>query len=150
MNTFLENANGKTLAGYDIGGLNSTIIEPKIDLAIRINQNYFITNDFDGANDGVIHLDIINQNEKVIFNPSEVTINPDGWDPSNNKPAIEVIFPENYTFKTILGRYPSKQEVIDANNDPQNGGPYSDLRNLQFLLMHLSHRLLQITVIIQI
>jgi len=129
MNTFLRNANGKTLAGYDIGGLSSNIIEPKIDVTHRINQNYFITNDFDGTNDGVIQLDIINQNEKVIFNPSEVTINPDGWDPSNNNPPIEVIFPENYTFKSILGRYPSKQEVLDASLDPQNGN-CSDLRQV--------------------
>lgn len=116
--TSLRQSQGEELAGYvlDAGQLirNSN------------NQNlkheYFINHEIDFT--------ILNPSEKVIYNPSEVSIDPDIGDPANNNPPIVVIFPTGYTFKTVLGRYPSVQQVEDANLDLQNGGYYTDLRQV--------------------
>ena len=79
-----------------------------------VKHDYFI-------NKGYPDLDLtwINPNEKLIFNPSQVSII------SQNATPTILRFPSLYTFKTILGVYPSMQEVNDANTIA-NGGPYSD------------------------
>jgi hypothetical protein len=113
---FLRNGNGTTLAGYRIlPGNNPDYIEIEAGMT-GIRHNYCI--------DRSIDLSILNPDEKVIYNPSEVIIDPDAGNPSLNNPPIEIVFPSGYTFKTILGRYPSLQQVEDAKNDPQNGWVY--------------------------
>jgi hypothetical protein len=65
-------------------------------------------------------LSIINPTEKVIYNPSEVFI---------TSGADNLIFPTEYTFKTIRATYPFEFEVT-AENITDNGGPYSDLKDV--------------------
>lgn len=126
LTSFARNAGGTVPAGYkDQSG--QLFISQDFE---GIKHQYFIDRDFDANFDNVINLSILNPSEKVIYNPSEVTVDPDAGNAQGNQAPIEVIFPSGYTFKTILGRYPSVQEVTDANNDPQNGGPYADLRQV--------------------
>lgn len=110
--SLLRGSNTRDLAGYI---LNSNTLQPRPG----VKQIYTI--------DKSIDFTLINPSEKVIFNPSEVRITADPLTPAGTNPPIEVNFPNDYTFKTILGRYPSVQQVYDANSDPQNGGPYADL-----------------------
>lgn len=118
-NTFLRNNLGTTLAGYYHSNV-SDIIEPILSPSQRMPHEYFINRGYPD-----VDLTLINPSEKIIFNPSEVTIKPDA-----GNPAINVIFPTGYTFKTIIGRYPSVAEVNDANADLQSGGPFDDLRQV--------------------
>ncbi len=109
LNVPLRNNTSQAFAGY-------RIITP-------FNNQIQIPNNFKGIQHDYIidrgypdlDLSIINQGQNTIYNPSEVII-----DPGTN-PPISIIFPEGYTFKTILGRYPSEAEVDDALNDIQNG-----------------------------
>ena len=103
----LKETYGTTLAGYQTMGANTGLVK----------------------NDGIIHhyhidknidLSIINPTEKTIYNPSEVIIT------SN---ATNLIFPEQYTFKTINGSLPNINMATD-DDIPENGGPYSDLRDV--------------------
>ncbi len=71
--------------------------------------------------DKPIDLTIINPNENVIYNPIEVNI--------STTAADDLRFPANYTFKTILGAYPMQSQVL-AENTTENGGPYTDLRQV--------------------
>jgi hypothetical protein len=102
--TSVRNFNGTTLAGYSNftghGTMTRLYNSP-------ITHNYTI--------DKNITIDWINPTEKIIFNPSEVYIT-----------ANDLHFPSHYTFKTIRGTYPYKSEVDEAENDPNNGGPFND------------------------
>lgn len=119
---FLRDGNGSTPAGYKIDLLNTNNITiPSYHYGIK--HTYYI--------DRSIDLSVINPDEKVIYNPSEVIVDPDAGNPQANNAPIEIVFPAGYTFKTILGRYPSYQQVQDAKNDPQNGWAYlSDERQV--------------------
>ncbi|MGR6088169.1 MAG: T9SS sorting signal type C domain-containing protein [Arcticibacter sp.] len=127
--TYLRNTYGNLMAGYYLdantnelkfdGNLNSS----STGIYEGIKHEYFIDKGYPD-----LDLSLINAYDKIIYNPSEVTLDPDNGIVGTN-PPIDVIFPENYTFKTILGRYPSYQEVIDASNDPQNGY-YTDMRDI--------------------
>lgn len=80
--------------------------------------------------DRVIDLNIINPTEKVIYNPSEVEIDLDQT--YNTTPQSKtLIFPSNYTFKTVQGKYPSNTDlaVLDPNNLYYNKKdiPYTNL-----------------------
>jgi hypothetical protein len=108
---------GEFLAGFDYVYNNTTPdIVTKKPGAIhyyRIDKGY---PDLD--------LTWINANEKIIYNPSEVSV------VSNAAGALtNLVFPSLYTFKTILGVYPSVDEVNDANT-VENGGPYADPRDV--------------------
>lgn len=118
LNASLRNGHGTALAGYSF--FNPGINIPNNDF-IGMKQDYFINSS--------INLYDINTTPKEIYNPSEVHIDPDAGDQQGLNLPIEVIFPEGYTFKTILGRYPSYQQVLDASNDPQNGY-YNDMRDI--------------------
>ena len=85
----LLNAQGGEYAGYDVSGNSMEGVEHK----------YEINTPFD--------LRIINPSEKIIYNPSEVTINTD------------LIFPCHYKFLTIHGKYP------DKNYEVHHGGDFS-------------------------
>lgn len=98
----LRNSSGKVLAGYELNG-SSIVTKPGIHHSYFIDQNTDLT--------------IINPSEREIYNPSEATIT-----------ANNLVFPENYTFRTIRGVYPSPAEVAaaqipengyDANTDPR-------------------------------
>lgn len=109
---------GDVLAGYQDAGGN---ILNKID---GLEHNYFI--DIGYPN---LDLNIINPSEKIIYNPSEVDVSA----PVSQYPE-GVVFPADYTFKTIRGVYPSESEVTaaanDAGNIAANGGAYADLRDV--------------------
>jgi len=111
----LRSGDGRALAGYSHSGFS---IQGKVWTHIfmpkpGIKHTYYI--------DRPIDLVIINHDERVIYNPSEVIVDPDAGNPQANNAPLELVFPAGYTFKTILGRYPSYQQVQDAKNDPQNG-----------------------------
>ncbi len=121
--TILKDVHGNTFAGYSRSGNTLTKMP-------GIKHTYSIDKEFDNNTDGIVDLQMINSIDKIIFNPSEVSIDPNANTPSGTNGPLKVIFPEGYTFKTILGKYPSRQEVLDANNDLQNGGPYGDMRSV--------------------
>lgn len=85
----LRTGYGNYIAGYESNGGN-------IGLKPGIQQEYVIDQNTD--------LNIINPNDKIIYNPSEATIT-----------ANNFIFPQDYTFKTIHGVYPTIAEVTAAN-----------------------------------
>lgn len=120
----LRNFNGTFLAGYeyinDPSGPGTDRAEVNLS-QIGIIHNYFIDKGYPD-----IDLNWINPSEKIIFNPSDVAIGPR----IGSSNLVNLIFPSGYSFKTILGVYPSVEEVIAANNDPENGGPFSDLRDV--------------------
>lgn len=105
----LRNAKGRDLAGYT--NLNIDEMEPILQPSQRIWQQYHIDQNID--------LSIINPSEKTIYNPSEVTITADN-----------LIFPNDYTFKTIRGVYPSALDEVLPQNTVQNCGYYNDLRQV--------------------
>lgn len=124
LSSFLRRPGGECMAGYDFSNSNP----PQMSMhstKVGLQHQYYIDKDFDSSNDGLIDLSFINSSERVIYNPSEVTVQP-----ASGLSSINLIFPEYYTFKTVLGRYPSVQEVIDAEDDPQNGGSYYDPRTV--------------------
>ena len=94
---------GYVPAGYDQTGSSVTAIG-------GIKHHYIIDQD--------IILDIINPIDRIIFNPSDVTIT-----------ASDLHFPSGYTFKTIRGVYPSVAEVT-RDNTGDNGGTYTDIRKV--------------------
>lgn len=96
---------GKNPAGYESGSPSTTIVAMG-----GLKHTYHIDKNIDLA--------LINPIDKIIYNPSEVSVTTDN-----------LAFPAGYTFKTILGRYPSEQQVITANTTA-NGGIYSDLRDV--------------------
>ncbi|MBK8845268.1 MAG: hypothetical protein IPO27_01430 [Bacteroidetes bacterium] len=98
-----------TLAGY----LNVNSQTTQLINNVGIRQNYFIDNNFE--------LTLVNPVEMTIFNPSEVTI---------TSGANNLHFPSYHTFKTINGVLPYKSKVLADSQDPQCGGPYTDLRNV--------------------
>lgn len=99
---FPRNYRGKVPAGYD---LNGSAVERIVSSSSALVQQYFINNN--------INLNDINPIEKVIYNPSEVTIT-----------ASDLHFPHNYKFKTIRALYPFLQEV-QRDNTTANGGVYA-------------------------
>jgi hypothetical protein len=106
----------KLIAGFELNGID------EMKYMGGIKHDYFIDKEID--------LSEINSEEKIIFNPSEVYIDPNSGNTSGTATPIEIRFPTDYTFKTILGRYPSVEECEFANLDPQNGDYKSDLRDV--------------------
>jgi hypothetical protein len=105
---------GEFLAGYDYNDVTNNVTKLP-----GIKHDYHIDKGFPD-----LDLTWINPNEKVIYNPSEVSV------VSNAAGALtNLVFPSLYTFKTILGVYPSVDEVNDANT-VENGGPYADPRDV--------------------
>jgi hypothetical protein len=104
MSTFLRDNSGVYPAGYEVSGSNA-ITRP------GISHQYKIDDDID--------LSIINPDERVIYNPSEVDVTYAG----------QVIFPDNYIFKTIRAKYPTAAEVTAAIT-ASNCGSYADARNV--------------------
>lgn len=103
--TSIRNFDGTTLAGYKI--TNGLSAMEKLVPNNSIVHQYTI--------DKNINLEWINPVEKIIYNPSEVNIT------TNN-----LYFPPNYTFKTIRATFPFESEVVEAESDPKNGGPFTD------------------------
>ncbi len=99
----LRSTHGELLAGYEFSG-SSITLKP------GLKHNYFL--------DQNTNLTILNPTDRIIYNPSEVTITADN-----------LFFPAMYTFKTIRGVYPTVAQVT-ADNITENGGPYSDLRDV--------------------
>lgn len=110
---------GRVYAGYKDEG-NSVVTKMQgIQHIYRIYQNFDLT--------------IINPFEQIIYNPSEVEIYAD-----------DLHFPECYTFKTLRSQYPKiipsdpnnpldlayLNSVYYKYNNRENGGPYSDLRQV--------------------
>ncbi len=114
--TYLRNNIGTIPVGYEINNGNLTIPLTKQG----IKHEYYIDRGYP-----LFDLTVINPNEKIIYNPSEVSVIADAATGGVNN----VIFPTGYTFKTILGRYPSMKEVQEANTIA-NGGPYIDYKNV--------------------
>ncbi|MBI4932224.1 MAG: T9SS type A sorting domain-containing protein [Bacteroidetes bacterium] len=100
----LLDALGDHQAGYNV---NSGFLSPMFGILHTYNVNESI------------NLSIINPSEKIIYNPSEVTLTYQG----------QIVFPDHYTFKTIRGLYPTATEVNNANTIA-NCGPYTDLRDV--------------------
>lgn len=94
-----RNITAENQAGYDYNGIYLEKIEPN-----PIVHQYVIDNS--------VNLTNINFDEKVIYNPSEVTVT-----------ASNLHFPTNYTFKTIRAFYPYLNDVVNENT-AKNGGPY--------------------------
>jgi hypothetical protein len=95
----LLNALGKAYAGFSNNGT--------IDLSVHYGMphSYFINE--------TIMLNNINPTEKIIYNPSEVTID------------ANLTFPEGYKFLTVHGKYPDKSWV-----EYNNFNNYEDLRDV--------------------
>ncbi len=101
-------------AGYRQSDTDPNILErrPGIEHTYIIDQN--------------INLNLINSNEKIIYNPSEVHIEADN-----------LVFPSGYTFKTARGLYPTVNEVnntticdaADELDDPRLIHVPTDLQN---------------------
>lgn len=102
----LRQYQGTSLAGYS----SSNNFLTSLNTNSNLRHQYNIDRNLD--------LTILNSTDKVIYNPSEVTITADN-----------LIFPSGYTFKTIRGIYPSEVDAI-AENLSTNGGPWDDLRQV--------------------
>ncbi len=83
---------------------------PGIDPLPGIEHSYNI--------DQSIPLTDISVFDRTFYNPSDVNVT-----------ATNLRFPSHYTFKTIRAVYPSPLEV-NADNTPENGGPYPDPRDV--------------------
>lgn len=101
ISTGVRDATGQQPAGYVVGAGGN--LQPQIGAPV-VHQ-YTINHDIDLSN--------INSDEKVIYNPSEVSI------------TSNLTFPSNYTFKTISGTYPFLPDLLQQATDPLNGGPYN-------------------------
>ena len=105
--------------GYKQDNTTSTSLIPIVPPAQQCTMQYFI--------DKSIDLTKINPIEKVVYNPSEVTI----------KNGVNLVFPSCYTFRTVRSTYPKTADSTNLNpNNPNgwnsihNGGPYQDLREI--------------------
>ncbi|MBI4931708.1 MAG: T9SS type A sorting domain-containing protein [Bacteroidetes bacterium] len=108
MSGMLMSVRGQVFAGHEESNLTNFEVNP---LFTGIKHTYKI--------DKPINLTTINSREKIIYNPSEVEI-----DIGNiNTPLV---FPSNYIFKTIQGRYPTTSEVQAAAVNKV----YDDIRNV--------------------
>lgn len=90
---FLRDGNGTAPVGQkpDPNQTNNIITPPNFQ---GITHTYFL--------DRAIDLTIINPIEKVIYNPSEVIVDPDAGNPQANNPSIEIIFPAGLLLKPSL------------------------------------------------
>lgn len=104
--SFPLNKLGTGPAGYDVVSGNPGSMCQRIVNTGLVPILFFTINNN-------ISLDYINPIEKVIYNPSEVTIT-----------ASDLHFPHNYKFKTIRALYPFLQEV-QRDNTTANGGVYA-------------------------
>jgi hypothetical protein len=104
---FLANEDGTVAAGFD---------ESTLTNLPGVKHNYVI--------DQPIDLTLINPDEKIIYNPSDVAI--DLTQPSNLTGNTSLVFPSGYTFQTVNGIYPSTTQV--QNGDLQN--LYSHSQNI--------------------
>lgn len=103
--TFLGDGLGDNAAGYDYSHAILT----------GIQQEYYIDRTFD--------LTIINPSEKIIYNPSEVSIDLD--QPYNTTHASHtLVFPSGYTFKTVSGVYPTETQVLAEDPDHMHAYDY--------------------------
>jgi Secretion system C-terminal sorting domain len=101
------NGIGDNPAGYGYG----TSIIPT-----GIKHNYVV--------DQPIDLTIINPSKKVIYNPSETSID---LNTAVNTTGIHTLtFPSGYVFKTVMGVYPTATQVYNADPDQM----YSDPRQI--------------------
>ncbi|MCU0436093.1 MAG: hypothetical protein MUC87_21735 [Bacteroidia bacterium] len=94
----LLNDEGTRLSGY--WDNNNDGLYDIISGFSGIKNNYFV--------DRPIDLTTINPSERIIYNPSEVSI-------INN---TTLVFPEGYTFRNVNGRYPYESEYIQSINNP--------------------------------
>ncbi|MBL0054547.1 MAG: hypothetical protein IPP29_25230 [Bacteroidetes bacterium] len=106
---------GNLLAGYELNSSGELSFQQNSSTLLGIYEGLRHTYHIDQN----IDLTIINPSEQTIYNPSEVDVT-----------ASDLHFPSYYTFKTIRGVYPSIANVTADNNDPQTGGPYTDLRDV--------------------
>jgi len=108
----LFGSEGKSLAGYN------NEISPNVQLTINqgIKHEYRIEKEFE--------LSDINNDEKVIYNPSKVIL-----DPKPPQTYFNIQFPSYYTFKTIRGTVP-RIDQVNADNIVDNGGPFFDLKSV--------------------
>ena len=115
-----RSGDGKFLAGFTYNNvLGSPLPNPDyITLYDGAEHEYFIDKGFPD-----LDLKWINPTEKIIFNPIKVSVI------SQTSSPTFLRFPTLYTFKTILGVYPSLQQV-NRSNTVANGGPYTDLREV--------------------
>lgn len=98
---------GNAIAGFETDPvLNNQILE----LPGGIQHSYFI--------DQNLPIGYLSGSDLTIYNPSDVTVTADN-----------LIFPSHFTFKTIRGVYPSQSEALN-DNTVENGGPYSDIRDV--------------------
>ncbi len=113
LNTIMyNNPKGGELAGYKPDP-NASWGSPEMADRDGIPINFHIDRNID--------LTLINNADKIIYNPSEVYFTAGH--------AENFHFPSYYTFKTVLGLHPSLAQVNDANT-AANGGPFSDLREV--------------------
>jgi hypothetical protein len=96
----LGNAGEEPFAGYDANALPL----PGIPHEYYINYN--------------LDLKLINPSERIIYNPSSVSI--------STPISTPLVFPSGYTFQTVGATYPTAQEV--ASEDPNN--MYGDQRKV--------------------
>jgi hypothetical protein len=101
LNSFARSFKGEVMAGYD---------ENTGQPLPGIKHDYFI--------DRNIELTVLNQNERKLYNPSEVSIT-----------TSNLIFPSWYSFQTVRGVYPTVNQVT-IDNTIENGGPYPDPREV--------------------
>ncbi len=87
----LRNAYGKAYAGFDDNGDTTTAVQEGIPHTYVINDT--------------IDLNLINPTEKIIYNPSRVEID------------CNLIFPADYKFLTVHGKYPDSAWVEENNPD---------------------------------
>ncbi len=91
--TYLANYNGSATAGSS--------------LPPSVAHQYII--------DQPIDLNLINPSEKIIYNPSEASIDLDNTINNYNSGSHTLVFPSGYTFKTVSGKYPNKTDVLAAD-----------------------------------
>ncbi len=120
ISAYPRNVNGTIFAGYT-NGFN--INDPLIGYQ-STKHSYEIDK---GISQG-FKIDEINSHDRIIFNPSEVNI-------TNivdvNNLLNSVIFPYNYSFKTIRAVYPPASQV-SLDNIAENGGYFNDPRKVPF------------------
>ena len=118
LTALLRNSRGEVFSGYSNNSSSPAPMTPIVLLPdVPLVHSYFI--------DQNVNLNLINDVDKIIYNPSEVSVVADVSTGNYNN----IVFPNDYTFKTITDRFPSVQQVTDANT-ADNGGPYTDLRDV--------------------
>lgn len=100
---YLQSSNGGYPVGYHPNNNNLDYLGAPPNSSIK--HQYVV--------DQLIDLSTINPQEKIIYNPEEVSIDLNGT----------LVFPMGYTFKTVYGLYPSQAQIDAA--DPMGLQPYN-------------------------